>query len=116
MTLAPPGPPRHAPALRPQWLEVKDTDDEKTVARKRKLLKSYKSKIRFANKDMVQKQKQDNWQSFLKGKATKKKPGFLTGALHGAAVGGGGRRRGGEGRGQAPRAAPSWIAVWSTAL
>ncbi len=48
-------------------------------ARKKKLLKSYKSKIRFQNMDMAQKQKQDSWQSFLKGKGAKKKTGFLTG-------------------------------------
>lgn len=62
----------------PKWLEVKDNDDEKTKARKRKLLKSYKSKIRFQNMDLAQKKKQDSWQSFVKGKGTKKKTGFLT--------------------------------------
>jgi hypothetical protein len=30
-----------------QWLEIRPEDDEKTKERKRKLLKSYKSKIRF---------------------------------------------------------------------
>ena len=30
--------------------------------------------------DLAQKQKQDSWQSFLKGKGSKKKTGFLTGA------------------------------------
>lgn len=30
-----------------QWLELKPEDDPKTIARKKKLLKSYKSKIRF---------------------------------------------------------------------
>ena len=49
--------------------------------RKKKLLKSYKSKIRFAQKDLAQKHKQDNWQSFLKGKGSKKKTGFLTGGV-----------------------------------
>ncbi|KAG2454532.1 hypothetical protein HYH02_000379 [Chlamydomonas schloesseri] len=65
----------------PKWLAIKDTDDEKTKARKKKLLKSMKSKIRFQQKDLAQKQKQDNWQSFLKGKGSKKKTGFLTGSI-----------------------------------
>lgn len=65
--------------LRAQWLAIKETDDEKTKARKKKLLKSMKSKIRFQQKDLAQKQKQDSWQSFLKGKGSKKKTGFLTG-------------------------------------
>ncbi|EFJ51259.1 hypothetical protein VOLCADRAFT_103530 [Volvox carteri f. nagariensis] len=63
----------------PKWLAIKETDDEKTKARKKKLLKSFKSKIRFQNMDLAQKQKQDTWQSFLKGKGSKKKTGFLTG-------------------------------------
>jgi len=63
----------------PKWLEIKDTDDEKTKARKRKLLKSYKSKIRFQEMDVAQKEKQDSWQSFLTGKGGKKKAGFFTG-------------------------------------
>ncbi|KXZ56279.1 hypothetical protein GPECTOR_1g244 [Gonium pectorale] len=65
----------------PKWLAIKETDDEKTRARKKKLLKSLKSKIRFQNMDLAQKQKQDSWQSFLKGKGSKKKTGFLTGAI-----------------------------------
>ncbi len=66
-----------------QWLAMKETDDEKTKARKKKLLKSFKSKIRFQNMDLAQKQKQDTWQSFLKGKGSKKKTGFLTGKTDG---------------------------------
>lgn len=31
----------------PKWLAIKEEDDEKTKAKKRKLLKSYKSKLRF---------------------------------------------------------------------
>eukprot|EP00198_Chlamydomonas_reinhardtii_P010410 XP_001699747.1 predicted protein [Chlamydomonas reinhardtii] len=65
----------------PKWLAIKETDDEKTKARKKKLLKSMKSKIRFQQKDLAQKQKQDSWQSFLKGKGSKKKTGFLTGSI-----------------------------------
>ncbi|GLC35098.1 hypothetical protein PLESTM_000279300 [Pleodorina starrii] len=65
----------------PKWLAIKETDDEKTRARKKKLLKSFKSKIRFQNMDLAQKQKQDTWQSFLKGKGSKKKTGFLTGTI-----------------------------------
>jgi survival-of-motor-neuron-related-splicing factor 30 len=30
--------------------------------------------------DLVQKSKQDNWQSFMQGKGSKKKTGFLTGS------------------------------------
>ncbi|KAG2484619.1 hypothetical protein HYH03_016573 [Edaphochlamys debaryana] len=68
----------------PKWLAIKETDDEKTKARKKKLLKSFKSKIRFQNMDLAQKQKQDSWQSFLKGKGSKKKTGFLTGTKKGS--------------------------------
>jgi hypothetical protein len=58
-----------------QWLEIKPTDDEKTVARKKKLLKSFKSKRRFQEMDVKQKERQSNWQSFLKGKGSKPKTG-----------------------------------------
>lgn len=64
----------HTHATR-QWLEIKPTDDEKTVARKKKLLKSYKSKKRFQEMDIKQKQRADNWQHFLKGKGGKPKQG-----------------------------------------
>ncbi len=63
----------------PQWLEISEEDDEKTRERKKKLLKSYKSKIRFQNLDMKVKEKQGNWQQFLKGKGGKQKAGFMTG-------------------------------------
>lgn len=33
----------------PQWLEIKPEDDQKTLERKKKLLKSYKSKIRWGS-------------------------------------------------------------------
>jgi len=61
-----------------QWLEIKPGDDEKTIARKKKLLKSYKSKKRFQQMDIKTKEKQDNWQSFLKGKGSKPKQGGHT--------------------------------------
>ncbi|WIA16543.1 hypothetical protein OEZ85_013217 [Tetradesmus obliquus] len=63
----------------PKWLEIKPTDDEKTVARKKKLLKSFKSKRRFQEMDIKQKEHQSNWQSFLKGKGGKPKTGYFTG-------------------------------------
>ena len=56
-----------------QWLEIKDTDDEKTKARKRKLQKSHKSKLRFQQLDQEVKSRQDNWQNFKKGKGARKK-------------------------------------------
>lgn len=58
-----------------QWLEIKPGDDEKTIARKKKLLKSYKSKKRFQQMDIKQKERADSWQSFLKGKGSKPKQG-----------------------------------------
>jgi hypothetical protein len=64
-------------AVFPQWLEIKPTDDEKVVTRKKKLMKSYKSKIRFQNMDMTQKVKQDSWKNFQTGKGAKKKAGFF---------------------------------------
>ncbi|KAL6746035.1 hypothetical protein V8C86DRAFT_2956143 [Haematococcus lacustris] len=63
----------------PKWLEIKEGDDEKTKQKKRKLLKSYKSKIRFQNMDQKTKSKQDNWQNFITGKGSKPKAGFFTG-------------------------------------
>jgi survival of motor neuron-related-splicing factor 30 len=62
-----------------QWLEIKEGDDPKTIERKKKLIKSYKSKIRFQNMDLATKQKQDNWKSFISGSAKKKKTGYFTG-------------------------------------
>ncbi|PNH12932.1 Survival of motor neuron-related-splicing factor 30 [Tetrabaena socialis] len=64
-----------------KWLTIKETDDEKTKARKKKLIKSIKSKQRFQKMDVAQAKKQDNWQSFLKGKGAKKTTGFLTGQI-----------------------------------
>lgn len=63
-----------------QWLEIKEGDDEKTIARKKKLIKSAKSKMRFQNMDLAQKSKADNWNNFISGKGKKKKTGFFTGA------------------------------------
>ena len=40
------------------------SDDEKTKTKKRKLMKSYKSKQRFQQMDVVQKQKADAWKNF----------------------------------------------------
>ncbi len=62
-----------------QWLEVQPEDDEKTRAKKRKMAKSYKSKIRFQKMDAQQRDKQSSWLDFQKGKGTKKKAGFFTG-------------------------------------
>ena len=66
-----------------QWLEVQPEDDEKTRAKKRKLAKSYKSKIRFQKMDTQQREKQSSWLNFQKGKGTKKKAGFFTGPAAG---------------------------------
>ncbi len=63
-----------------QWLEIQPEDDEKTRIKKRKLVKSYKSKIRFQKLDSQQREKQSSWLNFQKGKGTKKKAGFFTGA------------------------------------
>lgn len=57
----------------PKWLAIKDTDDEKTRQKKRKLAKAYKSKARFAKLDLQQKQKAEAWKSFLAGKSKKTK-------------------------------------------
>lgn len=50
------------------------------MVKKRKLIRSWKQKTRFAEMDKVQKEKADSWQNFLKGKGSKKKSGFLTSA------------------------------------
>ena len=56
-----------------QWLEIKETDDEKTKAKKKKLQKSHKSKQRFARLDAETQQRQQSWQNFKKGKGSQKK-------------------------------------------
>lgn len=56
-----------------QWLEVKDTDNEKTRQKKKKLQKSLKSKMRFQKLDQATKQRQESWLNFKKGKGSKKK-------------------------------------------
>ena len=61
-----------------QWLQVKETDDDKTRARKKKLQKSHKSKLRFQQLDQEVKHRQDNWQNFKKGKGAKKKVRLLS--------------------------------------
>uniref|UniRef100_A0A7S0VKM0 Survival of motor neuron-related-splicing factor 30 n=1 Tax=Polytomella parva TaxID=51329 RepID=A0A7S0VKM0_9CHLO len=63
----------------PKWLTIKDTDDEKTKALKRKKLRSYKSKQRFHKMEQDQKEKASDWQSFLKTKGSKHRAGFFTG-------------------------------------
>eukprot|EP00210_Caulerpa_lentillifera_P004510 g4303.t1 len=63
----------------PKWCQIRDRDSEKTVKKKKKLLKSYKSKIRFQKLDLDQKKKQKNWTDFIHGKGSKKKIGFFTG-------------------------------------
>lgn len=57
----------------PTWMQIKASDDEKTKQRKKKLLKSFKSKQRFQKMDTEQKKKADNWKSFLSSKISKKK-------------------------------------------
>lgn len=70
--------------MRSQWLEIQPEDDEKTRAKKKKLAKSYKSKMRFQKMDTETKSRQSSWLDFQKGKGTKKKAGFFTGARHGS--------------------------------
>ena len=60
----------------PAWMHIKPTDDEKTKQKKKKLLKSFKSKQRFQKMDLEQKKKADSWKSFLTSKATKRSGGF----------------------------------------
>ena len=59
--------------MRAQWLEIKVTDDEKTRNKKKKLQKSWKSKLRFQRLDLETKQRQQSWLDFKKGKGAKKK-------------------------------------------
>ncbi|GAB4813628.1 hypothetical protein N2152v2_000674 [Parachlorella kessleri] len=54
-------------------------DDEKTKQKKKKLQKSYKSKLRFHKMDQATKGKAEAWRNFVSGKGSKKKAGFLTG-------------------------------------
>ncbi len=63
-----------------QWVAIKETDDEKTRARKKKLQKSFKSKQRFQEMDKLTQKKQQSWLDFKSGKGAKKKV-HLTSAL-----------------------------------
>ena len=63
-----------------QWLEIKETDDEKTKAKKKKLQKSHKSKQRFARLDAETQQRQQSWQNFKKGKGSQKKVRMWSGS------------------------------------
>lgn len=56
-----------------QWLEIKPTDDDKTRNKKKKLQKSFKSKMRFQEMDLLTKKKQQSWLDFKSGKGAKKK-------------------------------------------
>lgn len=56
-----------------QWVMIKETDDEKTKARKKKLQKSFKSKQRFQEMDQQTQRKAQSWQDFKSGKGAKKK-------------------------------------------
>lgn len=56
-----------------QWLTIREADDEKTKAKKRKLQKSWKSKLRFQQMDLETKKRQQSWLNFRKGKGAKKK-------------------------------------------
>lgn len=56
-----------------QWVTIKETDDEKTKARKKKLQKSFKSKQRFQEMDKQTQKKQQSWLDFKTGKGSKKK-------------------------------------------
>ena len=56
-----------------QWVAIKETDDEKTRARKKKLQKSFKSKQRFQEMDKQTQKKQQSWLDFKSGKGAKKK-------------------------------------------
>ena len=61
-----------------QWVQIKETDDEKTKARKKKLQKSFKSKQRFQEMDKQTQKKQQSWLDFKSGKGSKKKVKPLT--------------------------------------
>jgi survival-of-motor-neuron-related-splicing factor 30 len=63
----------------PTNLIIRPDDDERTRIKKKKILKSMKSKHRFAEMDRKQQSKKSDWQSFVKGKGSKKKKGFYTG-------------------------------------
>ena len=66
-----------------QWVMIKETDDEKTKARKKKLQKSFKSKQRFQEMDQQTQRKAQSWQDFKSGKGAKKKVHFcLSPLLH----------------------------------
>lgn len=56
-----------------QNLMIEEGDDEKTIQRKKKVIKKLKSERRFQEMDIAQKQRQQSWQSFQKGKGASKK-------------------------------------------
>lgn len=81
--------------------------------RKKKLLKNFKKQARFAEMDVAQKAKADNWKNFLGGKATKV-PGMKKESIFRTAEGG---RVGvtGSGRGMTMPPAKKQRHEWSNA-
>jgi survival-of-motor-neuron-related-splicing factor 30 len=59
-----------APPNLPSW-PGGAIDDDKTKSKKKKLQKSYKSKLRFQKMDSQQKNKAEAWRSFVSGKGTR---------------------------------------------
>lgn len=62
----------------PSWLEILPTDDDKLVAKKKKLQKSWKSKHRFHKMDVETQTKADSWKNFVAKKGAKRKKGTMT--------------------------------------
>lgn len=57
----------------PGWMKILPNDDEKTKQKKRKMQKSYKSKLRFQKMDQESKAKADSWKNFQAAGTSKKK-------------------------------------------
>ena len=63
----------------PKKMQIRDGDDEATIAKKRKLIRSFKKAQRSQALDTITQEKQAAWKSFQQSKLSKGKPGFLTG-------------------------------------
>mmetsp|Transcript_15346 Transcript_15346/g.50400 ORF Transcript_15346/g.50400 Transcript_15346/m.50400 type:complete len:244 (-) Transcript_15346:106-837(-) len=69
---------RALPKEPPKKLQILDTDDEATRAKKKKLLKQFKGRQRAAEKAEEASEMQNSWLSFKNGKGKKRKLGSMT--------------------------------------
>lgn len=63
----------------PKNLQILPSDNEETKAKKKRKIKSLKGKFRLMKSEQARMEKQNTWKKFADKKASKRKPGFMTG-------------------------------------